>query len=257
MHGTLGNYFSGTIGFLFPKMVSRGFAFFGINMRYSNLVANDQLLDNFYDSYSDILTSVQFLKSLGYRTIIIMGHSMGTLHATYFCAINHDPSIIGMIISGPFADLPSKTRKVLIQDEESYRKLHRYSMDFIKKNRPNEILPLEMGFLGNIKMKISAINFYTYRDTSGSRAVTKYWIKFVSIPVLMIRDSGDQIIRPNEPLQLLRSANSPGSLPKQIEYHLIPNPKGLTPRGHQFLDNMDPLADVIDHWYGSIAQTNF
>jgi pimeloyl-ACP methyl ester carboxylesterase len=256
MHGTLGNYFSATIGFLFQKMVARGFAFFGINMRYSNLVAKDQLVDNFYDSYSDILTSVQFLKNLGYRNIIIMGHSMGTLHATYFCAINHDTSIVGMVISGPFADLPSKTRKVLIHDADSYRKLHRYSADFIRNNRPNDLLPLEMGFLENRKIKVTAINFYTYRDTSGSRAVSRYWIKFVSVPVLILRDSGDQIILPNEPLQLLRSAKSSGSLPKQIEYYLIPNEKGPNPNGHQFLDNQDQLAARIEDWYLRVVNPN-
>jgi pimeloyl-ACP methyl ester carboxylesterase len=250
MHGTLGNYYSATMGFLFPRMVQRGFAFFGINMRYSNLAAKDRLLDNFFDSYSDILASVQFLKNAGYHNIIIMGHSMGTLHATYFCAINHDPSIIGMIISGPFADLPAKTRKVLIHDEDSYRKLHKYSMDFIRENRPNDLLPLEMGFLGGTKIKVTAINFYTYRDTSGSRAVSRYWIKFVSVPVLVLRDAGDQIIGPGEPLQLLRSSRSPGSLPKKIQYQLIPNPKGPNSKGHQFLDNMNPMADMIQEWYG-------
>ena len=64
----------------------------------------------------------------------------------------------------------------------------------------------------------------------------------------MVRDAGDAVVAPFEPYMLLSAATSPGSLVPSINYVIVPNPKGANPRGHQFLDNGQPLAEAITGW---------
>jgi hypothetical protein len=72
----------------------------------------------------------------------------------------------------------------------------------------------------------------------------------------MVRDAGDAIIATFEPYALLSAATSPGSLVPSIEYVLIENPKDPNPapyslRGHQFVDNREPLAETVTRWLGA------
>jgi hypothetical protein len=69
----------------------------------------------------------------------------------------------------------------------------------------------------------------------------------------MVRDAGDAIVAPFEPYELLSAATSVRLLVPTIEYVLIPNPKDPNPapyslRGHQFMDNNEPLADTVTRW---------
>jgi hypothetical protein len=66
----------------------------------------------------------------------------------------------------------------------------------------------------------------------------------------MVRDAGDAVVAPFEPYMLLSASTSVGSLVSSIKYIAVPNPKGVNPRGHQFLDNVQSLADTVTAWLG-------
>lgn len=250
VHGSNSLYCLSTIGYLFSAMTSRGFAFLGVNMRGGRNSGEGRLEDNFFDSYQDLFATTQLLKHLGYRSIVVLGHSMGSLQATYFCALNHDPMIKGLILASAFANLPLKTRDIIIGNKQHYSELHESAARFVKSGKHDSILPKEMPYLHGKNVPVSAIHFYTYRDTDTSIAVTEKWIQLVPLPVLILQDEGDQIVQPAESWKLMECASSTSSMVRDAEYRLIPNKRGPNPDGHSFTDNFNELGTIIGDWCG-------
>lgn len=182
--------------------------------------------DNFFEVRRDIEAAVYTARALGYQALVLWGHSLGNIHIQYYAANNWDPDIKAVVLSGMFANLPWRTRYMLIQNEDAF-------------HRP-----------------ITGRHFLTYRSEASSAAEGTYWIKPIPRPILMVRDAGDAIIAPFEPYALLSAATSSGSLVPSIEYVLIPNTKDPNPapfslRGHLFLDNREPLAETVTRWIGA------
>ena len=152
------------------------------------------------------------------------------------------------MLSGTFANLPWKSRHVLVQNEEDYRALSEAAMKSLREGHERDVLLLRMRRTGSVQEPITGQHFLTYRAETSSTADGTYWIKRIPKPILIVRDAGDAIVAPFEPYMLLSAATSPGSLVPDIKYVMVPNPKGTNPRGHQFLDNRQPLSDTIIGW---------
>ena len=92
--------------------------------------------DNFFDVRQDIEAAVVTAKALGFRSIILQGHSLGTVQAAFYAASDWDPTIKAVILTGAFGKLPWKSRHILIQDEETYRALAVASREASPVSRP-------------------------------------------------------------------------------------------------------------------------
>ena len=79
--------------------------------------------DNFVEVRRDIEAAVYTARALGYRTLVLYGHSLGNIHVQYYAANTWDPDIKAVLLSGTFANLPWKSPHMLVQDEEAYRAL--------------------------------------------------------------------------------------------------------------------------------------
>jgi pimeloyl-ACP methyl ester carboxylesterase len=62
-------------------------------------------------------------KALGYTSVVLEGHSLGTVQVEYYAATNWDPAIKAVILTGPFGKLPWKSRNIIIQNEDIYKEL--------------------------------------------------------------------------------------------------------------------------------------
>lgn len=245
IHGSGGNYYYDPIGFVTRMLSAKGYACLAINTRQHDKYINT---DNFFDIRKDIEAAVLILKTLGYKKIIIHGHSLGNIQVQYYVAVSNDPAIKAVVLTGPFANLPWKSRNILINNEAQYNSLYKYALEYVKTGRGSEVLPIEMGYLAGGSSPVTAQHFMTYRSTETSIADGTFWIRRIPVPILMVRDAGDFIIRDFEPHWLLNSATAPGSLVPNIKFVLLPNPKGPNPRGHGFSDNREPLVDTIAKW---------
>jgi pimeloyl-ACP methyl ester carboxylesterase len=76
----------------------------------------------------DIDAAVQVARALGYKTLVLQGHSLGNIQVQFFAATNWDHDIKAVVLLGAFANLPWKSRNILIQDEERFRSLIEASM---------------------------------------------------------------------------------------------------------------------------------
>jgi pimeloyl-ACP methyl ester carboxylesterase len=72
--------------------------------------------DNFFEVHRDIEAAVATVRALGYRSILLQGHSLGTVQVEFYAATDWDPTIKAVILTGAFGRLPWKSRHILIQD---------------------------------------------------------------------------------------------------------------------------------------------
>jgi len=166
--------------------------------------------DNFVEVRRDIEAAVYTARALGYRTLVLYGHSLGNIHVQYYAANTWDPDIKAVLLSGTFANLPWKSPHMLVQDEEAYRALSEAAMKSLREGHERDALPLRMRRTGDLEEPVTGQHFLTYRSEASSAADGTYWIKRIPKPILIMRDAGDAIVPPFEHYMLLSAATSAG-----------------------------------------------
>jgi hypothetical protein len=179
---------------------------------------------------------------------VLYGHSLGNIQMQYYAANNWDADLKAVVLLGMFANLPWKSRHMLIANEDTFRLLSDAAFKALREGRERELLPLRMGRTGTEAEPVTGQHFLSYRSESSSTADGTYWIKRIPRPILMVRDASDAVVAPFEPYMLLSAATSAGSLVPSIKYVMLPNSKGTSFAAHSFADNQLPLVDTITAW---------
>jgi len=196
----------------------------------------------------DIEAAIATVKALGYKSIVLYGHSLGTVQVEPYAATDWDPTIKAVILTGAFGKLPWKSRHILIQDEGNYKALVYASLGALKAGKAAEILPIKMRRLDGVETRVMAQHFLTYRDERTGAADGTYWIFRIPSPILILRDQADGFVLPFEPYMLLSAAGTAGSLVPSIKYKLLPNERPPSREGHQFADNAEALINAVLNW---------
>lgn len=244
VHGSGETYHANPNGFLGKALAERGYAVLAINTRQSGARVNT---DNFMDVRRDLEAAYYTARALGYRSIVLQGHSLGNIQVQYFAANNWLPEIRALVLTGMFGNLPWKSRHLLVQDEENWSALFGAAIKQLREGRLAEVMPVQMSWITGQQVPLTAQHFLTYRWENSSAADGTYWIRRVPYPILMVRDEGDAIVQPFEPLMLLSAAGSSGSLVPSIEYVKLPN-KERGPAQHSFINNRQPLIETVAGW---------
>jgi pimeloyl-ACP methyl ester carboxylesterase len=245
VHGSGGNFVGAPIGPLSSALSAKGYGMLAINTRQHDERVNT---DNFLDVRRDIEAAIYTARALGYRRLVLFGHSLGNIQVQYYAANNWDSDIKAVVLAGMFANLPLKARPETAAEVDAFRQQSDAALNALRDGQEDRLLPLPMR-----GQPVAAQHFLTYRSEASSTADGTYWIKRIPRPILMVRDAGDRVIQPFEPDMLLSAANSEGSLVPNIEYVLLPNAKGPDPGGHFFIDTAQALADATATWLGEQA----
>lgn len=254
VHGSGGSYRRAPASALGPRLATKGYATLAINTRQHDDKVNT---DNFLDVRRDIEAAVQVGRALGYRKLVLQGHSLGSVQVQFFAATNWDQDIKAVVLLGAFGNLPWKTRNILVQDEQRFRELVEASMKSLRDGTLDQVLPVKMRFSIPVSattasagpdVPVTGQHFLTYRWDKTSIADSTFWIHRIPRPILMVRDQSDGVILPFEPYMLVSAAHSEGSLATSIDYVLLPNSSPPSLRGHSFGGNEQPLTEVITKW---------
>jgi pimeloyl-ACP methyl ester carboxylesterase len=245
VHGSGGNLASLPLRALARGLSAKGYAALSISTRQHDEHVNT---DNFFDVRRDIEAAVATVRALGYRSIVLLGHSLGTVQVQYYAATDWDPAIKAVILTGAFGKLPWKSRHILIQDEENYKALAEASLAALRAGKSAEILPFKMRWLGGVETPVTAQHFLTYRDEQTSAADGTFWISRIPRPILILRDEADGVVLPFEPYMLLSAARAEGSLVRSVKYAPVPNHRLPSREGHLFTDNTEALIDAVWAW---------
>ena len=254
VHGSGGSYRRAPESTLGPRLAANGYTALAINTRQHDDKVNT---DNFLEVRRDIEAAVQVGRALGYKRLVLQGHSLGTIQVQFFAATNWDPDIKAVILLGAFGNLPWKSRNLLVQDEARFRALIEASLISLREGTLDQVLPVKMSFSTPVSsttasagpdIPITGQHFLTYRWDRTSVADGTFWIQRIPRPILIVRDQSDAVVQPFEPHMLLSATQSEGSLVTSIDYVLLPSAKPLTLSGHYFAGNEQPLTDVIAKW---------
>jgi pimeloyl-ACP methyl ester carboxylesterase len=139
VHGSGDSYRRAPQSGLAPRLAARGYASLAINTRQHDEKINT---DNFLDVRRDIDAAVQVGRALGYKTLVLTGHSLGNIQVQFYAATNWDRDTKAVVLLGAFANLPWKSRNILVQDEERYRQLADASMKSLRDGTLDQILPV-------------------------------------------------------------------------------------------------------------------
>jgi pimeloyl-ACP methyl ester carboxylesterase len=245
VHGSGGNLAALPLRTIARALSPKGYAALTISTRQHDEHVNT---DNFFAVRRDIEAAVATAKALGFKSIVLQGHSLGTVQVAFYAATDWDPAIKGVILIAPFARLPWKSRHILIQNEDDYRALAQASRAALRAGRIADPLPFEMRWLWNRQTPVTAQHFLTYRDEQASTADSTYWVQRIPHPILLLRDEADGGILPFEPHMLLSAAQAEGSLVQNITYVQVPNQRAPSREGHLFADNAQPLIEAVSAW---------
>jgi pimeloyl-ACP methyl ester carboxylesterase len=245
VHGSGGSYQRRPESALGPRLASKGYAALAINTRQHDGAINT---DNFFDVRRDIDAAVQTGRALGYRTLVLQGHSLGNIQVQFYAATNWDSDIKAVMLLGPFGNLPWKTRSILVQNEDSFKGLIDAAMKSLRDGTLDKVLPVRMHYFTGEDVPVTGRHFLTYRWNETSVADGTYWIHRIPLPILLLRDQSDGLVLPFEPYMLLAAAHGEGSLTPGIDYVILPDARPTSLKGHYFDGNEQPLADAVAGW---------
>jgi pimeloyl-ACP methyl ester carboxylesterase len=178
VHGSGGNLASLPLRATARGLSARGYAALSISTRQHDERVNT---DNFFGVRRDIEAAITTAKALGHKSIVLQGHSLGTVQVEFDAATDWDPTIKAVILTGAFGKMPWKSRHLLIQNEQNYKALVGASLSALEAGKPDEILPIEMRWLGGLETPVTAQHFLTYRDERTSAADGTYWVSRIPI----------------------------------------------------------------------------
>jgi pimeloyl-ACP methyl ester carboxylesterase len=245
IHGSGGSYRRAPESALGARLAVKGYATLAIDTRQHDDYINTE---NFFDVRRDIEAAVYTARALGYRSIVLQGHSLGNIQVQFFAATNWDKDIKGVMLLGSFSNLPWKTRNILVQNEPQFQKLIAAAFEAYRAGNMDTPLDIKMQYFTGQQVPVTAQHFLTYRWSKSSVADGTMWIKQVPYPVLLVRDQADGLVASFEPASLLDAAHSEGSLVKGIELVVLPNKNAPSLKGHYFDGNEQPLADTLVNW---------
>jgi pimeloyl-ACP methyl ester carboxylesterase len=245
VHGSGDNFVKPPMGFISRALAAKGYGVLAINTRQNGERVNT---DNFLETRRDIEAAVYTARALGYRSLVLYGHSLGNIQVQYYAANNWEPDIKAVLMTGMFGNLPWKSRNMLVQNEENYRQLTEAAFKSLREGKTDEVMPVRMFWITGQQVPLTGRHFLSYRHEASSTADGTYWIRRVPRPILMVRDAGDAIVQAFEPYMLLGAATSPGSLVPSAKLVVLPNAKGPSPAAHYFVDNQQPLVDTVTAW---------
>jgi pimeloyl-ACP methyl ester carboxylesterase len=245
VHGSGENFARAPMGFMSRGLAAKGYAVLAINTRQNGERVNT---DNFLEVRRDIEAAVYTARALGYRSVVLYGHSLGNIQVQYYAANNWEPDLKAVVMTGMFGNLPWKSRNILVQNEDNFRQLTEAAFKTLREGNVGSVLPVRMSWITGQQVPLTGQHFLTYRHEPSSTADGTYWIRRVPRPILMVRDAGDAIVQAFEPYMLLGAATAPGSLVPSAKLVVLPNAKGPSPAAHSFVDNQQALVDTVAAW---------
>ncbi len=246
IHGSGGSVLSQPVNLLSHGLAGNGYPVLAINTRQRGDAVNT---DNFYATVRDIEAAYWMARQLGYHSIVLHGHSLGTSQVGFFAATHWHPEVVGVVLTGMFADLPFKSRHLLINDEQAYAELGDEAIEAAQAGEFSRVLGSTMRWIGGAEMPVSAEHFLTYRrvGTAGARSVD--WIARIPFPLLMVRDENDPVINYFEPGQL-EAALQNGIAPS---YTSVLLPSEAPSNGHAFEKSGDALVELVTDWLNDLT----
>lgn len=230
IHGYSGNFYSGIMDFFPDALTDRGFATLAINMRDHD---RGPKKNRFEENRYDIAIAIDKMASLGYNTIFLHGHSMGTNRVLYYMAETQDSRINGILLSGPPGNLFEWNINVF--GLEAANSVLHQAQNLVAGGKGDQWMLINLGPLG--KALYTANHVVSLR---GPKTVSDPYKNIARIfqPILIVHGLADRLANPHVADRLRKNA-----APKaNVTVVKIPG------ANHRFSNHQEKLVDVVTRW---------
>ena len=253
LHGILGNLLDETEHFLPEVLAKKGYSSITIN----RLLANLGLFFGFGifdDTMKQIDAVCDYLRSIGFKKIVIAGHGLGGTMAIRYAALRNDPlkypDIAGVIVIATPYSIPDMTRRrwETFKSNPTYEEVYQkakllFQPESEKKATKDEIVVIKRAH-GRTKAPhhTEVYTLKTWWTLAGPRAEgpkTYKNIGSIKVPILLVHGSKDEFIESHEFTQLVKIAKEAGN--KHVAHVCLD-------AQHTFKNKHDDLATVIIKW---------
>lgn len=253
VHGVLGNFLArGTPRLLPEAMYTRGISTLSTNNRMSFL---GQILGwgIFDDMFHDIDASLDLVRSMGFKSIYLLGYSLGANLAVYYLHKKPDHGVKGLILEGCSFSLPDSQRNRYNHWKSipSYDRIYTRAQSILSPDpytsQGDQVFAVYRAWGDDFRP--SNTELFTYRTwwfMRGPEAINAKTYKLMSsidIPVLLIQGTDDYIVEQWEPQVLARIARRGGN--SRVSLRFIPEAR------HDCMENPEFTADLMAEWVAS------
>ena len=252
VHGVESYWYQGPPMFLGGGLAHRGYAALAYNGAHSG---ESFRTSEFETAVKEVGAAVTYMKGRGYRTIVVMGHSLGTPIVQHYQGSEPDAAVSAIALYGPHINIPAITRDSLL-GPELYEKFRAECRELVAKGRGSDIKLLP--YREDRFIITSAKTFLSYRDTETSKAAVEGAIRRIRVPMLIVYDPADNIqgkggLTKRETLAGQIKASAIAS--PRADVLVIPSRPGSSPlQAHNFVGNEDLVAEKTAQWLKSLAQ---
>jgi pimeloyl-ACP methyl ester carboxylesterase len=252
VHGVESYWYQGPPMFLGGGLAHRGYAALAYNGAHSG---ESFRTSEFETAVKEVGAAVTYMKGRGYRTIVVMGHSLGTPIVQHYQGSEPDAAVSAIALYGPHINIPAITRDSLL-GPELYEKFRAECRELVAKGRGSDIKLLP--YREDRFIITSAKTFLSYRDTETSKAAVEGAIRRIRVPMLIVYDPADNIqgkggLTKRETLAGQIKASAIAS--PRADVLVIPSRPGSSPlQAHNFVGNESLVVDRTAEWLKSLAQ---
>lgn len=251
VHGVEAYWYAAPTMFLGCLLAEAGYPVLGYNGVHSG---ENFRTSEFETAAGEVGDAIACIKARGFDKIFLLGHSLGTPIAEHYQGGRPDSAVKALGVYGPHINIPQVTRDSLL-GPELYQKFSAECRELVAAGKGDEIklLPFREGRV----VITSAKTFLSYRDVATSRANVEKMIRNISVPFLIVYDSGDNI-------QSKGSITTRESIARRIQENAVSSPKtdivvipsspGNSPfQAHQFINNEQLVTAKTVEWLKSVG----
>ena len=170
---------------------------------------------------------------LGYKTIYLYGHSMGTNRVLYYMAATQDSRVKGILLTGPPCNLFEWNISVF--GNETANRVLRQAQDLVAAGKGDQWMLINLGPLG--KTLYTANHVVSLR---GPKTVSDPYknISRIVQPVLVVHGLDDRLANPDV-ADRLRNSATPKTNVTVVK---------ITGANHRFSHHQEELVNVVTRW---------
>jgi len=251
VHGVESYWYSGPPMFLGSYLAEQGYAALGYNGVHSGARFRTS---EFETAVKEVGAAIEFMKERGFKSIFLVGHSLGTPIVEYYQGDKPDPSVRAVGVYGPHINIPAITRDSLL-GPELYEKFLTECRDLVARGKGDEMKLLQ--YREGRFIVTSAKTFLSYRDIDTSKAAVGNAVRQIKVPLLIVYDPADNIqgkgvLTRRETIVAQIKANAVAS-PK-VDVLVVPSVPGNSPiQAHEFVKNERVVTAKTADWLRSIG----
>ncbi|MDE2779054.1 MAG: alpha/beta fold hydrolase [Chloroflexota bacterium] len=245
IHGSGGNFYRTATKAMAEDLRSQGYACLAINTKGHDTVWSPQGSGEYYgnaleildNSRHDLAAGIDYLWEKGYRSIGLLGHSMGAVKVGYYAATEGDERIVTVIPISPVR--LSYSYYMQSEDAEEFRSIIERADQMEAEDRALELMEVRFP----IAQMFSAAS-YLDKHGPAERYNLVALSPRISAPMLVMGGEQETHTRLKDcPQDMVTAAvNSP-----RAEYVIIPG------GNHSLLNSMDQASATVLDWLASLA----